>query len=48
MMSEIVLLPAVKRIAQRSPVAVLIPQDISATVVPPSDFRPDVIGRRSV
>lgn len=47
MMSEIVLLPVVKRIAQRSSVAVLIPQDISATVVPPFDFRPDVIGWRS-
>lgn len=48
MISEIVLLPVVQRLAQRSSVAVLIPQDISAAVVPPFDFRPDVIGRRSV
>ena len=30
MMSEIVLLPVVQRLAQRSPVAVLIPEDISS------------------
>jgi len=29
-------------------VAILIPEDIGATVVPPFDSRPDVIGRRSV
>jgi len=31
MMSEIVLFPVVQRLTQRSPVAVLIPEDISAT-----------------
>jgi hypothetical protein len=48
MMSEIVLFPAVQRLAHRSPVAVLIPDDISATAVPPFESRPDVIGRRYV
>ena len=37
MMSEIVFLPVVQCLAQRSPVAVLIPQDISATAVPPGE-----------
>jgi hypothetical protein len=35
MMTEFVLFPVVKRFAQRSPVAVLIPEDISAMAVPP-------------
>lgn len=48
MMSEIVLFPVVQRLAQRSPVAVLIPEDISATAVPPFESRPDVIGWHSV
>jgi hypothetical protein len=36
-MSEIVLLPVVQRLAQMSPVAIFIPQDISATAVPPGE-----------
>ena len=34
MMSKIVLLPVVQWLAQRSPVAILIPEDINATAVP--------------
>ncbi len=60
MMKEIVLLPGVQHLAQRSSVAILIPEDISATAVPPGerkfhsflkilfDSRPDVIGWHSV
>ena len=40
--------PVAHRLAQRSPVAVLIPEDISATAVPPFESRPDVIGWHSV
>jgi hypothetical protein len=55
MMSEIVLFPVVQSLTQRSPVAALIPEDISATAVPPGErkfhsflkilfeSRPDVI-----
>ncbi|MHB1040611.1 MAG: hypothetical protein ACYC34_09810, partial [Desulfobacteria bacterium] len=48
MMSEIVFLPVVQCLAQRSTVAILIPEDISATAVPPFDSRADVIGWHSV
>jgi len=48
MMSETVLFPVPQRLAQKSPVAVLIPEDISATAVPPFESRPDVIGWHSV
>jgi len=60
MMSETVLFPVPQRLAQKSPVAVLIPEDISATAVPPGEWkfhsflkilfesRPDVIGWHSV
>jgi hypothetical protein len=60
MMSEIVLFPVAQRLTQRSPLAVLIPEDISATAVPPEErkfhsflkilfeSRPDVIGWHSV
>jgi UvrD-like helicase C-terminal domain len=60
MMSEIVLFPVPQRLAQRSPVAVLIPEDISATAVPPGErkfhsflkilfeSRPDVVGWHSI
>jgi len=60
MMTEIVLFPVVQRPDQRSPVAVLIPEDISATAVPPGErkfhsflkilfeSRPDVIVWHSV
>ena len=60
MMSEIVFLPVVQCLAQRSSVAVLIPEDISATAVSPGErkfhsflkilfeSRPDVIGWHSV
>ena len=60
MMSETVLFPVPQRLAKRSPVAVLIPEDISATAVSPGErkfhsflkflfeSRPDVIGWHSV
>ena len=60
MMSEIVLFSVVKRFAGRSPVAVLIPEDISMMAVPPGErkfylfpkilfeSRTDVIGWHSV
>jgi hypothetical protein len=38
MMSAIVLFPVAQRLARRSPVAVLIPEDISATAVPPTNI----------
>ena len=47
-MSEIVLFPVVQLLTQRSPVAVLIPEDIGATAVPPFESRPGVIGWHSV
>jgi len=58
-MSKIVLFPVVQRLAQWSPVAVLIPEDISATAVPHGErkfhsflkilfeARPDVSGESS-
>jgi hypothetical protein len=58
-MSKIVLFPVVQRLAQWSPVAVLIPEDISATAVPHGErkfhsflkilfeARPDVSGGSS-
>ena len=48
MMLGFVLSPVAQRLAQRSLVAVLIPEDISATAVPPFESRPDVIGWHSV
>jgi len=60
MMTEIVLFPVVHRPDQRSPVEVLISEDIGATAVPPGErkfhsflkllfeFPPDVIGWHSV
>src|SRR5450759_568858 len=60
MMTYFVLFPVANRFAQRSPVAILIPEDISATAVPPGErifhsflkilfeSRPDVIGWHSV
>jgi hypothetical protein len=43
-----VLFPVAQRLAQRSLVAVLIPEDSSATAVPPFESRPDVVGWHSV